>query len=70
MNFVMEGVDVLMFKYIIIEVDGIIRSPINKKGKPSKYEDPKLFETAEAAGRWIDKHSYEGMSYHYTIVRV
>lgn len=59
MNFVMEGVDVLMWKYII-----------NKKGKPSKYEDPKLFETAEAAGRWIDRHSYEGMSYHYTIVRV
>lgn len=59
-----------MWKYKIVEVDGNIRSAINKKGKPSKYEEPKLFETAEAAGRWIDRHTYEGMSHHYEIVRV
>lgn len=27
-------------------------------------------KTAEAAGRWIDRHSYEGMNHYYEIVRV
>lgn len=29
-----------------------------------------LFELVEAAGRWIDKHTYEGMSHYYEIERV
>ena len=56
-------------QYKVIQVDGIIRSCINKKGKPSKYEEPKIFDSAESAGKWIDKHSYKGMSWSYQIER-
>ena len=53
--------------YIIVEVDGFIRSAINKQGKPDKYSEPKRFETKKKAQAWIDKHSYTGMSFRYEI---
>lgn len=57
-------------KYIIIEVDGILRSIINNKGKADKYGDAKLFNTRKAAEKWIDNHSYKGMTFHYEIREV
>ena len=54
--------------YVIVEIDGIIRSCVCKNNKADKYGDPKLFETKEEAQRWIDKHSYKGMSYKYEII--
>ena len=53
----------------VVEVDGIIRSCIDIKGKANKYGKPKEFETADDAARWIKRHSYTGMSVHYEIVK-
>lgn len=55
--------------YIIVEVDGHIRSTINKKGQPDKYSEPKTFMTYKAAATWIEKHSYTGMSWRYEIIK-
>ena len=57
-------------KYIIIEVDGIMRTIIDNKGKANKYGDAKLFNTRKSAEKWIDVHSYKGMSFHYEIREV
>lgn len=57
-------------KYIIIEDDGIMRVIINTKGKADKYGDAKLFNTKKSAEKWIDVHSYKGMSFHYEIREV
>ena len=54
-------------KFIVVEVDGIIRTPIAKNNKPDKYSDPKVFDTFIDAEKWIVKHTYKGMSFHYDI---
>lgn len=59
-----------MIKYIIIEVDGKLRSPINKKGKADRYSDPKTFDTVKECNTWILKHSYTGMSFHFEIKEI
>ena len=51
----------------IVEVDGIIRSYICKNNKADKYGTPKNFDTKEAAQKWIERHSYKGMSFKYEI---
>lgn len=56
--------------YIIVEVDGFIRSAIDKTGKANKYGEPKLFKTKKDAQKWIDRRSYDGMSFHYEIKEV
>lgn len=53
--------------YIVIEVDGILRRPINYKGEPDRYTKPKMFQNKKAAQAWIDKRTYKGMSWHYEI---
>ena len=59
-----------MKKFIIVEVDGILRTPINKKGKAERYDDPKLFDELKIAEAWVLKHSYRHMSFHYEIQEV
>jgi hypothetical protein len=54
----------------IIEVDGIIRSCICKNNKADKYGEPKNFKTRKDAEKWIEKHSYKGMSFKYEIKKV
>lgn len=56
-----------MKKYIIIEVDGYLRSIIDTTGKANKYGQPKEFKTRKDAQAWIDRRTYKGMSYHYEI---
>lgn len=53
--------------YYIVEVEGIIRSIIDKKGKANKYGEPKLFKTKKEADNWILKKSYKGMTHHYEV---
>lgn len=55
--------------YNIVEVDGILRAAVCKNNKADKYGQPKLFTHKEAV-KWIEKHSYIGMSFHYEIVKV
>ena len=55
--------------YHIVEVDGIWRAAVCKNNKADKYGQPKLFTHKEAV-KWIEKHSYVGMSFHYEIVKV
>lgn len=54
-------------EYMIIEIDGKIRAPINKKGQSSRYEEPKKFDSISKAKQWIEKHTYKGMSYKYEV---
>lgn len=56
--------------YEVIEVDGIIRTAICKNNKADKYGEPKLFNTKKDAQKWIDRHSYIGMSWKYEIEEV
>lgn len=56
--------------YIILEVDGKVRSTINNKNLASRYEDPKHFGCLKAAKDWIRKHSYKGMSHSYQVIAV
>ena len=56
--------------YIIVEVDGPIRSIIDKMGRANKYGEPKLFESQEKAARWIQHHTYKGMTGKYEIQEV
>ena len=60
-----------MAKYFsILEWDNKLATPINDKGQPSRYEDLKRFKTRKDAQRWIDRHTYAGMSFKYEIVEV
>lgn len=43
---------------------------IDKKGKPNKYGEPKIFESMGAAINWCDRHTYGGMSHYYKIKEV
>ncbi len=56
--------------YRIIEVDGIIRAYICKDNKADKYGTPKEFKTLKDAKKWIEKHSYGGMSFKYEVEKV
>ena len=56
--------------YYVVEIDMGIPYPINEKGQPDKYSDPKKFRFREQAIKWIDRHSYKGMSWHYEIREV
>ena len=56
--------------YKVVEIDGIWRAAVCKNNKADKYGDPKIFETRKAAEKWIEKHSYTGMSFKYEIVEV
>ena len=53
--------------FYIVEIDGPLRNTINKNGQPDKYSEPKMFKTAVDAQKWIDRHSYKGMSMRYEI---
>lgn len=55
-----------MFK--VVEVNGFIRAQIDTKGNPNKYGEPKVFQTEKDAKKWIEKHSYKGMSFCYEII--
>lgn len=57
-----------MFK--VVEVDGLWRACICVNNKADKYGTPKLFKTKGDAQKWVDKHSYKGMSFHYEIMEV
>ena len=56
--------------YYIIEVDGFLRTPIAKSGKPERYEEPKYFKTLKDAKKWVERHTYGGMSFRYEIKKV
>lgn len=56
--------------YYIVEHDGHVHQIIDKKGKPNKYGEPKIFETMGAAINWCDRHTYRGMSHYYEIKEV
>lgn len=53
--------------HIIIQWDCGIPYPINSKGQGDKYSPPKEFKTKKDAERWIEKHTYRGMSFRYEI---
>ena len=55
--------------YKVVKVDSWLRQQICIDGKASKYGKPKLFKTEKEAKKWIDKKSYNGMSYSYEIVK-
>jgi len=54
----------------VIKVDGWIRACICTDNKADKYGKPKEFKTRKDAQRWIDEHSYKGMSFKYEISEV
>lgn len=56
--------------FMVVEVDGIIRTQICVDNKPDKYGKAKLFTSWKQAYQWIRKRSYKGMSYKYEIVEV
>ena len=56
--------------YKVVEIDGIWVACVCKNNKADKYGDPKLFETYKDAEKWINKHSYKGMSFRYEIREV
>lgn len=56
--------------YYIVKHDGHIHQIIDKKGKPNKYGEPKIFESMGAAINWCDRRSYDGMSHYYEIKEV
>ena len=47
-----------MKRYYILEKDGKVLSPINKKGRPSRYEEPRYFEDKESAERYMMRHKF------------
>jgi len=53
--------------YVVVEVDGIWRAAIDRKGKANKYGEPKIFKSADDAQKWIDRRTYKGVSVHYEI---
>ena len=57
-----------MFK--VVFVDGIYRAQIDIKNTPNKYGVCKKFKTRDDAQRWIDRHSYRGMSFTYEIKEI
>jgi hypothetical protein len=56
--------------YKIICIDGKIRATVDEHGKANKYGRPKLLGTYKQAKRWVDQHSYKGMSFKYVINEV
>jgi hypothetical protein len=50
-------------------VDGFIRNCIDVHNKANKYGTPKEFNTKKDAEKWIEIHSYKGMSFHYEIIK-
>lgn len=54
-------------RYYIIEHDGRLHWPIGTDGKANPYSTLKIFESFEAAEKWIDAHTYKGMSVQYEI---
>ncbi len=53
--------------FYIVEIDGKVRNIIDIHGKANKYGACKYFETFQDAQKWVDKHSYKGMSMKYEI---
>lgn len=56
--------------YRIVEVDGKIRAYICKNNKADRYGDPKEFNSVSDCMKWIDKHTYKGMSFKYEVVEI
>ena len=56
-----------MKKFIVVEVDGKVRQHIAKNNRPDKYSEPKIFDTALDAQRWIDRHYNKYIPIHYEI---
>ena len=59
-----------IYKYRIIEIDGIIRAYICTNNKADKYGTPKEYKKLKDAKQWIERHSYGGMSFKYEIERI
>lgn len=59
-----------MIIYRVVEVDGIIRACVCKNNVADKYGIPKNFKTKEDAQKWIDRHSYKGISFKYEIAEI
>lgn len=55
--------------YKVVYVDGNYRAAICLNNKPDKYGQPKIF-TKEDAEKWIQRHTYKGMSFKYVIKEV
>ena len=55
--------------YKIVKVSGFVREVIDKKGKPNKYGEPKLF-TLKEAEKFVKRNTYRGMSFKYEIVEL
>ena len=64
-----EGKKVVSIMYKVVKVSGFMREAIDKKGKPNKYREPKLF-TLKEAENFVKKNSYTGMSFKYEIVEL
>lgn len=47
-----------MKRYYIVEKDGKVVSAINKKGRPSRYEEPRYFEDKASAERYMVRHKF------------
>lgn len=47
-----------MKRYYILEKDGSIVSPINRKGQPSRYEEPRYFEDKVSAEQYMMRHKF------------
>ena len=55
--------------YKVVKVSGFVREVIDKKGKPNKYGEPKLF-TLKEAENFEKRNTYAGMSFKYEIVEL
>lgn len=55
--------------YIIIKIDGRIRTKLETNNKFGKYGTAKLFKSRKEADKWILKHSYNGMSWKYEVLQ-
>lgn len=53
--------------YRIVYIDRAYQAYICTNGKEDKYGTPKEFKTRKDAEKWIEKHSYKGMSFRYEI---
>lgn len=47
-----------MKRFYIVEKDGKVVSTINKKGRPSRYEEPRYFEDKASAERYMIRHKF------------
>ena len=57
--------------YVISEYyNNVCMGLVNRKGQADKYDRPKTFGSLDSAKKWIQKHSYKGMSHYYRVYGV